>query len=125
MNLKEAKEHLEKNGYKIQRLNECGYASVGGCGGWDNDDSNDDDSSSCGSSFSSRRNGCSGYSEPRRPSFTRRSNLTTLRDIAGATKRKSTSRASAAAKNALLRDLIEQIPDDKIETLIQLLKLLK
>ena len=37
MNLKEAKEQLEKNGYKIQKLNECG------------------------SSFSSRVNGCSGY----------------------------------------------------------------
>lgn len=30
MNLKEAKEQLEKNGYKIQKLNECGSD---GCGG--------------------------------------------------------------------------------------------
>ena len=29
MNLKEAKEQLEKNGYKIQKLNECGSS---GCG---------------------------------------------------------------------------------------------
>lgn len=37
MNLKEAKEYLKKIGYKVQKLNECG------------------------SSFSSRVNGCSGY----------------------------------------------------------------
>ena len=120
MNLKEAKEHLEKNGYKIQRLNECGFSSGGSCSGWGSS-TDDDDNSSRGSSFSSRRNGCSGYSEPRRPSFARRSNLTTLRDIAGATN----SRTSNAAKNALLQDLIKQIPDDQIEALIQLLKLLK
>ena len=42
MNLLEAKEILKKKGYTVRRLNECG-------------------SSSCGSSFSSRVNGCSGY----------------------------------------------------------------
>jgi hypothetical protein len=34
MNLKEAKEQLEKNGYKIQKLNECGSS---GCGGGSDD----------------------------------------------------------------------------------------
>ena len=110
MNLKEAKEHLEKNGYKIQRLNECGFSSGGGsCSGWSSSSDDAGYSSSCRSSFSSRRNGCSGYSEePIRPSFTRRTANTT----------------QAPRADATIQDLLDKIPPGKKELVIQLLKAL-
>lgn len=32
MNLKEAKEYLQNNGFAVQRLNECGSSGCGGSG---------------------------------------------------------------------------------------------
>ena len=100
MNLKEAKEQLEKNGYKVQKLNECGFSS--GCG-----------SSGCGGYV-----GAGSYRNNRSTS-----DSTTLADII------SKARQDAAASRRIsddetLKNLLAQIPPEKKALLIQLLQAL-
>lgn len=104
MNLKEAKEYLQNNGFAVQRLNECGSSSCGGGG--------------CG--------GCSGssYVHYERPAPTPKPRLATLQDIINATKKKPVSRTPRPDADAMIQDLIEQIPDSKKEAVIQLLRIL-
>ena len=112
MNLKEAKEHLKKIGYKVQRLNECGFSSGGGsCSGWGSSSYDDDDSSSCGSSFSRRINGCSGYSEPSRVTRT-------------STRRTTNNTTQTPRADATIQALLDKIPPGKKELVIQLFKVL-
>lgn len=110
MNLFEAKEILKKKGYTVRRLNECGSSSCGGGGGCSGfrsfrtscGSSMDYGSSSgCGSSFSRRVNGCSGYSEPVRVRTTQ-----------------------APRTDATIQDLLDKIPPEKKALVIQLLKVL-
>lgn len=101
MNLKEAKEYLQNNGFAVQRLNECGSSSCGG-------------------------GGCSGssYVHYERPAPTPKPRLATLQDIINATKKKPVSRTPRPDADAMIQDLIEQIPDSKKEAVIQLLRIL-
>ena len=117
MNLKEAKEQLEKNGYKVQKLNECGSSGCGGGG--------------C-SGYSRARTSCystgpcsgSSYVHYERPAPAQRPRLSTLQDIINATKKKPISTTPRADADAMIQDLIEQIPDSKKEAVIQLLRIL-
>lgn len=116
MNLKEAKEYLQNNGFAVQRLNECGSS---GCGG-----------SGCG--YSSPRSSCysvgpcsgSSYVHYERSAPASRPRLSTLQDIINATKKKPISTTPRADADAMIQDLIEQIPDSKKEAVIQLLRIL-
>lgn len=108
MNLKEAKEHLEKIGYKVQRLNESCYSFR--CG-----------SSGCGSPVPVRD-----YSEPSRAE--RSSNRSTT-DAHGGLKNISSLLGNAtqtpkANADATIQDLLDKIPPGKKELVIQLLKVL-
>lgn len=101
MNLKEAKEYLQNNGFAVQRLNECGSSSCGG-------------------------GGCSGssYVHYERPAPAPKPRLATLQDIINATKKKPVSRTPRPDADTMIQDLIEQIPDSKKEAVIQLLRIL-
>ena len=107
MNLHEAKEILKKKGYTVHRLNECGSSSCGGGGGCSGFSSfrtscgSSMDYGGCGSSFSRRVNGCSGYSEPTRVKTTQ-----------------------APRADATIQDLLDKIPPEKKALVIQLLKVL-
>ena len=98
MNLKEAKEYLQNNGFAVQRLNECGSSRCGGGG--------------------------SSYVHYERPAPTPKPRLATLQDIINATKKKPVSRTPRPDADAMIQDLIEQIPDSKKEAVIQLLRIL-
>ncbi len=116
MNLKEAKEYLQNNGFAVQRLNECGTVGCGGgCGGYSRA------STSCYSVGP-----CSGssYVHYERPAPAPKSRLATLQDIINATKKKPISKTPRADADAMIQDLIEQIPDSKKEAVIQLLRIL-
>lgn len=107
MNLKEAKEYLQNNGFAVQRLNECGTVSCGGGG--------------CG--YSSPCSGSS-YVHYERPAPAPKPRLATLQDIINATKKKPISKTPRPDADAMIQDLIEQIPDSKKEAVIQLLRIL-
>ena len=126
MNLKEAKEHLEKIGYKVQRLNECGFSSS--CG-----------SSGCGSSAGTYGCGSTYYScgghtgagDPieDRPIRIRRSSKRRTADVLGGLKNISSllgdaPQAPRANADATIQDLLNKIPPGKKELVIQLLKVL-
>ena len=126
MNLKEAKEHLEKIGYKVQRLNECGYYSA--CG-----------SSGCGSSAGTYGCGttyfsCGGHTGAGapvedRPSRIRRSSKRRTADTLGGLKNISSllgdaPQAPRPNADATIQDLLDKIPPGKKELVIQLLKVL-
>lgn len=115
MNLKEAKEYLQNNGFAVQRLNECGSSGCGGGG--------------CG--YSSPRSSCystgpcgSSYVHYERPAPAPKPRLATLQDIINATKKKPISKTPRPDADAMIQDLIEQIPDSKKEAVIQLLRIL-
>lgn len=96
MNLKEAKEYLQTNGFTVRQLNEC--SSSPGCGGGG--------FGGCGFRPSRRRNSCSSHFEaeiPIRPARMNTSNLNT---------------------NANILDLLAKIPASKRQLIIQLLKAL-
>ena len=97
MNLKEAKEHLEKNGYKVQSLNECG------------------------SSFSSRVNGCSGYNGD---DYTRSSNFSYNNDNTDFNMNRI-YKTALAKQNALIQidNIFKNLSDDK--KLVAFKKLIK
>lgn len=108
MNLKEAKEHLEKIGYKVQRLNESCYSFR--CG-----------SSGCGSPVP-----FSDYSELSRAE---RSSKRRTTNIHGGLKNISSllgdaPQASRPNADATIQDLLDKIPPEKKELIIQLLKVL-
>ena len=117
MNLKEAKEYLQNNGFAVQRLNECGTVGCGGGG--------------C-SGYSRARTSCystgpcsgSSYVHYERPAPAPKPRLSTLQDIINATKRKPISKTPRPDADAMIQDLIEQIPDSKKEAVIQLLRIL-
>ena len=126
MNLKEAKEHLEKIGYKVQRLNECGYYSA--CG-----------SSGCGSSAGTYGCGSTYYScgghtgagDPieDRPRRIGRSSKRRTADALGGLKNISSllgdaPQAPRANADATIQNLLDKIPPGKKELVIQLLKVL-
>lgn len=96
MNLKEAKEQLEKNGYKVQKLNECGFG--GGCG-----------SSGCGGDDYVR------YSRPTRS--------TSLSDVINRARQQAAA-SRRTSDDETLRNLLAQIPPEKKALLIQLLQAL-
>ena len=79
-------------------MNECGSSS-GGCG-----------------DFS--------YVHYERPAPTPKPRLATLQDIINATKKKPVSRTPRPDADAMIQNLIEQIPDSKKEAVIQLLRIL-
>lgn len=116
MNLKEAKEYLQNNGFAVQRLNECGSSGCGGGG--------------CG--YSRPRSSCysvgpcsgSSYVHYERPAPAPKPRLSTLQDIINATKKKPISKTPRPDADAMIQDLIEQIPDSKKEAVIQLLRIL-
>lgn len=124
MNLKEAKEHLEKIGYKVQRLNECGFSSS--CG-----------SSGCGSSAGTYGCGSTYYScgghtgagDPIEDRPIRRSSKRRTADVLGGLKNISSllgdaPQAPRANADATIQDLLNKIPPGKKELVIQLLKVL-
>ena len=116
MNLKEAKEYLQNNGFAVQRLNECGSSGCGGggCSGYSRARTSCYSVGPCsGSSYVH-------YERPVRSSSSQRPS--TLQDLIN----KAKSRATAPSANAdkTIQDLISQIPEDKKEAVIQLLRIL-
>lgn len=126
MNLKEAKEHLEKIGYKVQRLNECGFSSScgsSGCGG-------SSYYGGCGSTYYSC-GGHTGAGDPveDRPRRVGRSNKRRTADALGGLKNISSllgdaPQAPRPNADATIQDLLDKIPPGKKELVIQLLKVL-
>lgn len=105
MNLKEAKEHLEKIGYKVQRLSESCFShrcSSSGCG-----------SPGCGSPVPFRD-----YSElsSAKDTFSGLKNISRLLG--------TPPQAPKANADATIQDLLDKIPPGKKELVIQLLKAL-
>jgi hypothetical protein len=116
MNLKEAKEYLQNNGFAVQRLNECGTASCGGggCSGYTRVRTSCYSTGPCGTT----------YVHYERPAPAPKERLSTLQDIVNATKKKPVSKTPRPDADAMIQDLIEQIPDSKKEAVIQLLRIL-
>ena len=125
MNLKEAKEHLEKIGYKVQRLNECGFSSScgsSGCGGYSSG------GFGCGTTYFSC-GGHTGAGDPVEDRPIRRSSKRRTADVLGGLKNISSllgdaPQAPRPNADATIQDLLDKIPPGKKELVIQLLKAL-
>lgn len=118
MNLKEAKEYLQNNGFAVQRLNECGTVSCGGggCSGYSRARTSCYSVGPCsGSSYVH-------YERPVRSSSSQRPS--TLQDLVNKAKRRAITSAPSANVDKTIQDLISQIPEDKKDAVIQLLRIL-
>lgn len=116
MNLKEAKEYLQNNGFAVQRLNECGSSGCGGggCSGYSRARTSCYSVGPCsGSSYVH-------YERPIRSSSSQRPS--TLQDLVNKAKRQAATPSANVDKT--IQDLISQIPEDKKAAVIQLLRIL-